>query len=47
MKLVGECIVEKKKAKEGFEYPVVRFPKDFSELIEKKLRFMKLIRIDS
>ena len=36
MKLIGECIVGKKKAKEGFEYPIIRFPKEFAELIGKR-----------
>ncbi len=42
MKLVGECIVGKKRAKEGFEYPIIRFPKDFSELIGKEAKIYEI-----
>ena len=42
MKLVGECIVGKKKAKEGFEYPIIRFPKEFSELIGRRVEIYQL-----
>ncbi len=42
MKLVGKSIIGKKKAKEGFEYPIVRFPKEFSELIGKEARIYEI-----
>ena len=35
MKFVGKCSISKKKAKEGFEYPIIRFPKEYSEIIGK------------
>ena len=42
MKLVGKSIIGKKKAKEGFEYPIVRFPKEFSELIGKEAKIYEI-----
>ena len=35
MKFVGKCSISKKKAKEGFEYPIIRFPKEYSDMIGK------------
>ncbi len=42
MKLVGKCFISKKKAKEGFEYPIVRFPKEYSELIGKAAKIYEI-----
>jgi len=42
MKSVGKCSVGKKKAKEGFEYPIVRFPKEFSEMIGKEAKIYEI-----
>ncbi|MEM1957356.1 MAG: hypothetical protein QXX76_03705 [Archaeoglobaceae archaeon] len=33
MELVGKVVIRKKKAKKGFEYPYLRLPVKFSELI--------------
>ncbi|MDK2876319.1 MAG: hypothetical protein PWQ22_729 [Archaeoglobaceae archaeon] len=33
MELVGKFFIRKKKAKEGFEYPYLRLPVDFSQLV--------------
>ncbi len=42
MKLIGECSITKKKAKKKFEYPMVRFPKEFRYLIGKKARIYRI-----
>ena len=42
MRLIGECSITKKKAKREFEYPMVRFPKEFRHLIGKKARIYRI-----
>ena len=42
MRLVGKSIIGKKKAKEGFEYPIVRFPKEFGEIIGKEAKIYEI-----
>jgi len=46
MKLVRKSIIGKKKAKEGLEYLIVRFPLECKEIIGEEVRFMKLIKIN-
>ncbi|MCR8454630.1 MAG: hypothetical protein NDP13_06560, partial [Crenarchaeota archaeon] len=36
MELVGKVVIRKKKAKEGFEYPYLRLPVEFSEIIGRE-----------
>ena len=42
MKLVGKSIIGKKKAKEGFEYPIVRFPNKYSEIIGREAKIYEI-----
>ena len=42
MKLVGKSVIGRKRAKEGFEYPIVRFPKEFKDLIGKEVRIYQI-----
>ncbi len=42
MKLIGKCSISKKKAKEGFEYPIIRFPLEYKEIIGKKAKIYEI-----
>ena len=42
MKLVGKSIIGKKKAKEGFEYPIIRFPLEYKEIIGKEAKIYEI-----
>ena len=42
MKFIGKCSIGKKKTKERFEYPIIRFPKEFQNLIGKEVRTYQL-----
>ena len=44
MKFVGKSIIGKKKAKEGFKYPIVRFPLEFREIIGRKAKIYEIDR---
>ena len=42
MKLVGKSVIGKKKAKEGFEYPIIRFPLEYKEIIGKEAKIYEI-----
>ncbi len=42
MKLVGKSIIGKKKAKEQFEYPIIRFPLEYKEIIGKEAKIYEI-----
>jgi hypothetical protein len=46
MKLIGKCSISKKKAKEGFEYPIIRFPKEYLELIGRETKIYEIDKIN-
>ena len=42
MKFAGKSIIGKKRAKKGFEYPIIRFPKEYLELIGKEAKIYEI-----
>ena len=42
MKFVGKCSISKKKAKEGFEYPIIRLPREYSGIIGKEAKIYEI-----
>ena len=44
MKFVGKSVIGRKKAKKGFKYPIIRFPKEYSELIGKEAKIYEIYR---
>mgnify|MGYP000129572745 CR=1 FL=1 len=42
MKFVGKCSISKKKAKEGFEYPIIRLPREYSGVIGREAKIYEI-----
>jgi len=42
MKLAGKSVIGRKKAKEGFEYPIVRFSLEYKEIIGKEAKIYEI-----
>jgi len=42
MKFIGKCSISKKKEKEVFEYPGVRFPLGYKEIIGKEAKIYEI-----
>ena len=42
MKFIGKCSISKKKAKEGFKYPIIRFPLEYKEIIGKEAKIYEI-----